>query len=217
LKCGKDFTTLSERDKFRKFAFTHFILDKMICPYCHASNCHLLPTKIKRGRNKGLSRGYAGWNADRPQPNIILHQDCRSRLSGSMDTGYEVVCEGCPCVFNCWTGNVDDGEHIPPIGKTPETKKEEAVVKVAVKKRDEQLEQLQNLREKMGKVGLSYETKNGFGYCRLGGTIWKLLTEDLASVRDNSWATAKTSVIKRSLDNKKIDTKYLRYLVCKLS
>ena len=151
-------------------------------------------------------------NTEDYAPNITLHPDCQKRLVGTLYSpeGYRVVCEGCKCVFNCWTGNIDDGEYIAPIEKSAEEKKEYAVARIQKKKLEDEAKQSQDLKDKLG---LSYETKNGFGYCKLGGTIWKLSVEDLASIRDNSWTTTKTSVIKKSLDNKKIDTNYLQHLV----
>lgn len=178
----------------------------MSCPHCHASNYHLQP-KVK------ISRGYAGqrivqasrkqWK-ERPEPNIILHQDCRSRVSGNINTGLEVVCEGCNCVFNCWTGNVDDGEYIAPITKSPEILKEEAVAVVQNKKRDNELEWLQYLRKRMGNVGFCYFFKKQSWYAKFGGTVWKLTSDDIRAIRSCTWDTSQTKVIKHTFDNKGI-------------
>ena len=172
----------------------------MSCPHCHASNWR--PT---RKVSKGRGRGYAGWDtADIPEPNIIVHPDCRSRMSGSINSpeGLQVVCEGCKSVFNCLTGNVDDGDYNAPLTKSIEVQREEAKVVVAKKKRDDELQWLQEHRKRMGKMGFSYEFKKQAWYARFGGTVWKLTPDDVKAIRSCTWDTPQTMIIKRTFDNK---------------
>ena len=200
VKCGRDFTTFSERDKSRKFALHHIVMDKMTCPHCHASNWRPV-----RKVSKGRGRGYAGWDtADSPEPNIIVHPDCRSRMCGSINSpeGLQVVCDGCRSVFNCLTGNVDDGDYNAPLTKSIEVQREEAKVVVAKKKRDDELKGLQNLRNMMGKMGFGYAFKKQTWYARFGGTVWKLANNDIEAIRNYTWDTPQTIVIKRTFDNK---------------
>lgn len=205
-RCQKDFTTLSERDKSKKFAFSHLILNKMKCPHCGASNQHLL-TKVKKGKSRSSrSRGYAGWDSDsnRPEPNIIVHPDCRARLIGNIGSpnGLEVHCEGCKCIFNCWTGNVDDGDYVSPLTKSIDVQREEAIVKVQEKKRDDDLQWLQDSRKRMGKIGFGYEFRKQVWYARFGGTVWKLTNDDVQAIRNSTWDTPQTMIIKRTFYNK---------------
>ena len=200
-RCGKDFTTLSERDKSRKFAFHHIVMDKMSCPHCHASNWH----PVSKSKSKG--KGYAGWQSyDCTEPNIIVHPDCRPRMSGSIYSpeGLQVVCKGCKCVFNCLTGNVDDGDYISPLTKSIDEQRAEAVIKMQEKKRDDELQWLQDARKRMGKVGFSYEFRKQTWYAKFGGTVWKLTSDDVQSIRKCTWDTPQTIIIKRTFDNKGI-------------
>lgn len=202
-RCNKDFTTLSERDESRKFALHHVVMDKMRCPYCDASNSHLVP-KPKKGKGKGR-RGYAGWDApDRPEPNIIVHPNCQKRIMGSINSaqGLYVKCEGCESVFNCWTGNVDDGLYDAPLVKPPDVAAAKA--RVAEKERDDELEWLKELRKRLEKVGFSYLFQKQAWYATLGGTTWKLTEDDIESIRKFWWGTPQTMTIKRTFDKRGI-------------
>lgn len=204
-KCNKDFTTLSEKDKSRKFAFAHLILNKMSCPHCHASNYAkaLKPLKKTRGRYQPKRKSLG---EDYELPNVILHPDCRSRVVGNPMNigGIQVACEGCRSVFNCWTGNVDDGDYNSPLEKSIEERREEARAKVAVAetKRDDELEYLNQLRTKMGKIGFRYEFGKEAWYARFGGTTWKLADDDVQAIRNHTWDTPHTIIIKRTFDKK---------------
>ena len=198
-RCGKDFTTLSERDKDRKFALHHIIMDRMRCPHCHASNWR--PTK------KGKGKGYAGWgNYDMPEPNIIVHPDCRSRMSGSLYSpeGLQVVCEGCKSVFNCLTGNVDDGDYVSPLEKNIEQKREEAKIVLAKKKQNDERNYLEKLRRYFGSLGFGYAYRKATWYCYFGSTTWKLDANDIEAICTCTWSTPKTMVIKKTLDKREV-------------
>ena len=204
-RCNKDFTTLAERDKGKKFGFSHLIMDRMKCAFCGASNASRVLRPLKKTRNRYQPKRRMVSDDDAP-PSIVLHQDCRSRLTGSLYSpeGYEVVCEGCKCVFNCWTGNVDDGEYIAPITTSMDEQRKEAVIKVEKKKVDDELQWLLDERKKMGKLGFSYEFRKQTWYARFGGTIWKLNPDDVQSIRECTWDTPQTIIIKRTFDNKGI-------------
>lgn len=177
----------------------------MKCPHCGASNRSkiLKPLKETRSRYQPKRRSVSDENAP---PNIILHQDCRSRLSGSIYSpkGYEVICEGCKCIFNCWTGNIDDGEYVAPIEKSAEEKRKEAILKVEDKKRNDELQWLQDLRNRLGKVGFCYEFRKQAWYARFGGTTWKLTDDDIEAIRNYTWDTPQTIVIKRTFEKRGI-------------
>lgn len=208
-RCNRDFTTLSERDKDRKFAIHHLIFDKMVCPHCHASNWHLTQRKSK-------GRGYAGWDNDNhSEPNIIVHPQCQPHVSGSLFSPEGLTCQcdkNCKSFFNCWTGNVDDGDYVAPLTKSRDEQMAEAQVTIQKKKRDDELEWLQNLRKRMGKIGFGYRIKrvwynggsafNLVWYAKFGGTIWKLTPNDIQAIRNYTWDTPQTIVIKRTFDNK---------------
>lgn len=206
-RCNQDFTTLSEKDESRKFAFAHLILNKMSCPNCGASNRTkpLKPLKKTRGRYQPRRKSLG---EDAVMPDVILHTDCRTRIVGNPMNigGIQVACEGCRSVFNCWTGNVDDGDYNSPLEKSIEERREEARVKIAVAetKRDDELDYLNHLRTKMGKIDFGYEFGKGAWYARFGGTTWKLDNEDVTAIRSGHWNTIKTRIIERTLQNRRV-------------
>jgi len=205
--CNKDFTTFSERDRGKKFAFSHFIVDKMKCPHCGASNRSSIPRKpLKQSRGRWQPKRRSVDTDDYTPQAIILHPLCQKRLSGDFRTGLEVVCDGCKSVFNCWTGNIDDGSLETDDPQFAVEKRKDDVAKakevVADKKRDDELKWLNDLRVRMGKLGFGYEFKKQTWYARFGGTIWKLTDNDVQAIRNATWGTPQTMVIKRTFDNK---------------
>jgi len=176
-------------------------MDKMTCPHCHASNWNLTQRKSK-------GRGYAGWDNDNySEPNIIVHPQCQPHVSGSLFSPEGLTChcdKSCKSFFNCWTGNVDDGDYNAPLTKSRDEQVAEAKVIVQKKKRDDELQWLQDARKRMGKIGFGYEFRKQTWYARFGGTVWKLTPDDVQSIRKCTWDTPQTTVIKRTFDNKGI-------------
>jgi len=208
MRCGRDFTTLSEKDKSKKFAIHHLQFDKMQCPYCGASN---------RGYKSG-----GKWNpfsqefSEIREPNIIVHPQCRPHVSGSLFSPEGLTChcsKECKSYFNCWTGNVDDGDYVVPLEKSIEERREEAKALMDKKKKEEKEQRFNQLRKLLGKVGLRYEFKNGTIYCRFGGTVWKLDSNDIEAIHSQTWNTSKTTVIKKTLDNKGIKSSLAKTLL----
>ncbi len=182
-QCRNEFTLLAERDKARLFAFSHFILAKMSCPHCG---------------------GHA----------IHLHEDCQGRTCGSYNTpeGTYTVCDGCRSFFNCYTGNVDDGT-VRGSSKSKELVIKQAEELLAHRKLVDDLNNLRLLREKAARQQFSYSFANGNWYARMGGTIWKLDTNDLGAISGLTWNTKNTAVIKRTLDNKKVPFSLIKTLL----
>lgn len=224
-RCNKDFTTLSN-DKGKKFAFRHFMLEKMFCSHCGASNIQHIPKKPlrkTRGRYQPVRRSVDPYE-NGYTPAIVLHSLCQKRLVGNPMSieGMEIVCEGCPDAFNCFTGNVDDGSlntsEYSQDRKDTKIKEQkeivvEAKVKTAEKKRNDELDFLEQLRDQMGKVGFSYRFHNGLTYAHFGGTIWKLGDEDEKAILEQTWHTSKTKVIKNTLNNREIKLTVARNLL----
>lgn len=201
----------SERDEAKKFAFSHLLLDKMFCPHCGARNKSHIPTKpLKTSRGRWQPKRRSVDTDDYEAPSVIVHEACQHRMTGSIYSpeGLQVICDGCRFVFNCLTGNVDEGklETDDPdfVAKRQEEKKIEAIQIVAKKQRDDELTYLLQLRKQLGKSNFCYEFKKSMWYCRFGGTCWKLSDTDIEAIRSQKWDTAQTTVIKRSLDNKGI-------------
>ncbi len=209
-KCGRDFTTLAERDKARKFNLTHFVIDKMSCPNCHASNWHM---------HNGSSRWHEEDNDGYREPAIVVFEACQKRMVGNVFSpeGMSVNCDGCRHAFNCLTGNVDDGqlETDDPdyVQKRAAEKLEKAKQAVAKKVRDDALEALNQLRKRMGKINFGYEFKNQMWYCRFGGTVWKLTDDDVQAICTSKWCSPNTTVIKRTFDKKGINSALARVLL----
>jgi len=154
----------------------------MRCPNCHASNYHVTPPTRK-------GRGYAGWqNDDRSAPTIILHPDCQNRFTG---TG--VVCDGCYSMFNCLTGNIDDGAKIE--------ERTETAPQVSIKEieQEDKAKKLNLLQKSLLISDFSYVGKDNILYAKYKGTIWKLDKDDIHAIINNTWDTDKTKVIKNSL------------------
>jgi len=205
MRCGKDFTTLSEKDRSRKFAIHHLQLDKMQCPHCGASN---------RGYRSG-----GKWNpfnqelSETREPNIIVHPQCRPHISFSSG---ELICncdKSCKSYFNCWTGNVDDGDYVAPLEKPIEERRKEAKALMEKKQKDDKIQYLNQLRVNLSKIGFCYEFKNGLVYCRFGGTVWKLNSDDTEAIHSQTWSTPTTTIIKRTFDNRSINPSLARLLL----
>jgi DNA-directed RNA polymerase subunit RPC12/RpoP len=204
--CKKDWTTLSERDKAKKFAIHHLQLDKMRCPHCGASNYHLLP----KPKKSSTRRGYAGSDRYNPtgefrQPNIIVHPECQPHVSGNPLNPDGLTChcnKNCKSYFNCWTGNVDDGEYVAPLEKSLEQRQEEAKEHLAKMQRDEENAKLLRLRTILGKIGFCYDFNRGL-YAHFGNTNWKLSTDDAEAIIKLTWNTPQTRLIKRTFESRK--------------
>jgi len=201
LRCQRDFTTLSENDKDKNFAFSHIILGKMKCPYCGASNGHLDNYK-KIGNKKTTKRGYAGWGSgERQAPNISLHSDCRKRLFGNVTSGFRVVCKGCPSFFNCWSGNVDDGMASTPIKEEKIIPAKKDIVKRTVD------DYTAKLKKYMKSIDFTIYEKDDKRYIKHANTIWKIGKEDSEVIINDTWNTNKTREIEKTLNKLKIDKK----------
>jgi len=177
----------------------------MQCPHCGASN---------RGYKSG-----GNWNpfsqelSETREPNIIVHPQCRPHVSFSSG---ELICncdKSCKSYFNCWTGNVDDGDYVAPLEKPIEERREEAKALMEKKQRNYEIQYLNQLRAKLGKIGFCYEFKNSLVYCRFGGTVWKLNSDDTEAILSQTWDTPKTITIKRTFDNKGIKPSLARLLL----
>lgn len=176
--CHRDFTIINERDKKKVFNIQHFILNKMHCPNC------------------GAGAGNA---------NIVLHADCRKRLSGSplnID-GFQVHCEGCPSIFNCFTGNVDDG-HIEPLKETAEHLKEEANKRLDKIKQDVDTEKATQLKTNLKAAGVSFRFAKQYWYLKFLNTIWKLGHDDVLAILNDTWDTERTRIVAHVLTKKRI-------------
>ncbi len=210
-RCHTAFTVFNkaneEATKKLEFAFSHGISDKMVCPNCGARNPQAKVASVKyqkhyRTRYQPKPR-YATGDEDFTPPSIILHPDCQKRIMGSVGNkdGMRVVCDGCPQVFNCWTGNVDDG--LCNVITEPSPKKVIIDAKKQVENQQKIAEEaaFQKMKQVMGKAGFCYEFKN-LWYCKLGGTIWKLDPADVNAITSGAFNTKKTTVIKASLNNR---------------
>lgn len=96
-------------------AFSHGISDKMVCPNCGARNPQAKVASVKyqkhyRTRYQPKPR-YSIGDEDFNSPINNTTSRFSKAYNGSVGNkdGMRVVCDGCPQVFNCWTGNVDDG------------------------------------------------------------------------------------------------------------
>jgi hypothetical protein len=224
-RCHQAFTTFrksgtQDEQKERSFAFSHLLVNKMSCPNCGATNRGALSvaserySKHYRTRYQPRPRAATG-EEDYIPPNIILHPDCQKRVCGSSMNvgGLQVICEGCPQVFNCWTGNVDDGlcneAHVPEKPVIIKTAQERLIET----NRQLELANLNHLREKLGKEKFGYERKNNQWYCRYAGTIWKLSDDDVASIKSGEFGTPVTKVIKQTLDKHSISLAQAKLLL----
>ncbi len=218
--CKRDFTTLSERDKDKKFAIHHLQLDKMKCPHCGASNYHLMPRPSKY-KNKTSRRAYAGttaWGADseRREPNVIVHPQCQPHVSGNLFSPEGLTCNcdrNCKSYFNCWTGNVDDGDYVAPLEKSREEQVADAKTYMEKKQKDDAVKALNDLRARMGKIGFGYEFKPKGTYARYGGTVWVLDSQDLQAILKSTWDTAKTQVIHTTFNKRGVNPSLARILL----
>ncbi len=213
--CRRDFTTLAERDDGRKFALHHMILDKMKCPHCGASNWNRTLRPLKKTRNRYQPKRRSVSDLDYTPPNIIVHPDCQKRLVGSVYSpeGYRVICDGCKSKFNCWTGNVDDGDYNSPLEKSREQQVAEAKVIVEKKRQEDAVKALQELRERLGKVGFGYQFKKETWYAKFGGTVWKLTPQDIEAILRATWETAQTTVINRTFQKRGVNPSLAKVLL----
>jgi len=149
---------------------------------------------------------------DYAPPAIILHEQCQKRLCGNPMSieGMEVMCEGCPSAFNCLTGNVDDGslkskeyaeDNTQALADMRAKLVEDAKVKVAEKKRDDEKDILKRLRLSLGNLGFRFIFQNGMTYARYQGTVWKLDMEDRRAIIAQTWHTEKAETIRKTLSN----------------
>ncbi len=210
--CRKDFTSFSERDSKRRLAFTaifHY-LDQIACPHCNATNKIKRPKPLKEtgARWQPKHRSTSPDDYDGP-PSIVLFHECRKRWNGS-----GVNCEGCPFRFNCLTGNVDDGQletDDPDYVEKKEAEKDSRNREIVEQYKQRQRKQkLLEVRNYLAKKGVTCDNAMRV---TIGGTTWKLSDVDIVSIKTDTWETDKTRTIKKSLVNKNIGLKYLRYLI----
>ena len=120
----------------KKGFFVDMILDKMTCPNCHSSNAHMRKVQKNKKHSSALHRGgYAAFGelSVGKQPNIVLHDDCRPNVYRN-----EVICDDCPCSFNCWTGNIDDGMKIDKTQMQIDKEKKDEESKIKLFNRQKQ-------------------------------------------------------------------------------
>lgn len=212
-RCNKDFTTLSD-DKGKKFAFSHFQLEKMSCPHCGATNRSNIPKRpLKQTRGRWQPKRRSMDTDDYSPPSIVLHPICQKRIIGSISSieGIRVECEGCPSAFNCLTGNVDDGTITESAFEIQEAKDrakakavEDAKIKAVENKVNEDKLYLKQLRDKLGNLNFCYVFQNNLCYARFGGTVWKLDRDDEKAILEQTWHTPKTIVIKNTFLKREI-------------
>lgn len=213
--CGKDFTSFSERDEKRKLAFTaiFYLLDKIACPHCNATNRIKRPKPLKQTSARWQPKHKASNPDDYDEPpTIVLFDECRKRWRGS-----DCSCEGCPSVFNCLTGNIDDGKletDDPNYVEKKEAEKAELRQRAIDKgKLDKEVALLTRVRAMLGAKGISITTYNSFTYVKIGGTTWKLLPADIEAIGGLTWDTEQTSIIQKTLIRKKTNPEWTRVLL----
>lgn len=211
-RCGKDFTIIRADDKV-KFAFAH-MTDKMQCQLCGAKNQYNVAKKsIKksRGRWQGRRPSIDTWEYSNPV--VEMHSLCQQRVAGSMFSkeGMQVMCNGCPSYFNCYTGNIDDGIDVPEESKEKKIERaKEELVKIQSREFDANYEKIR----KWGKLNmLTVELKDGVWRIKYAGTIWKLLNDDIKAIREGTWQTKNTTTISRTLERRNISVPMARSLV----
>ncbi len=207
-RCGKDFTTLSERDKDKKFGIHHLILDKMKCPHCGASNYGY--------RSGGKWNPFSREMSDVNEPAVIVHPQCRPFIGGNLLSPEGISCnctKACKSFFNCWTGNVDDGDYQVPVEKSREEQVKDAKAYMEKKRKDDAQKALENLRVRLGKIGFGYEFKPKGVYARYGGTVWVLSDKDVESILRNTWDAAQTIVIYRTFRKRGVNPALARILL----
>jgi len=212
-KCCKEFTTISLKGG-EKIAFSVFLVDKMKCPHCGAMNTPRELKPLKHTRSRWQPKRRSMETSDYPEPNVTLHEDCQHRLING-ESGFRVMCEGCPSAFNCLTGNVDDGngEDVDWVEARKKARIEEAKEKIKKIDDDKIKEDIKKLKLALGKAGLSCYCQNDKYYIKFCGTVWKLSEEDKQAIIEDSWHTPKTTVIKATLTNRNINLTEVRKLV----
>lgn len=196
------------RDKDTKFAMHHIILDKMKCPHCGASNWGY--------KSGGKWNPFSRDMGEVREPNIIVHPQCRPHIGGTINSPEGLTCncdKSCKSYFNCWTGNVDDGDYVVPLEKSREEQVADAKVYMEKKNKDDAAKALLNLRARMGKIGFGYEFKPKGTYARYGGTVWVLDRVDLEAILKSTWDTAKTHVIHTTFIRKGINPSLAKTLL----
>jgi hypothetical protein len=197
--CRKQFTTLADRDKHDLSALKHISLDQMKCPYCGANN------KAIRFRNHGRGWGSNAGEEDVVKPSIELHPDCKRRTIYNAD-GFGVVCDGCKSMFNCYTGNIDDGTII---------QENEFIAPPPIKIRTVETNYpiLTKLRERLASKQFSFKFQKETWYAQFVGTIWKLSNDDVVALTNGEWGkTIKTQAIQHTLQKYDISVGDVRQL-----
>jgi hypothetical protein len=124
------------------------------------------------------------------------------------------------------TGNVDDGL-VDKVGAEERQDRKiiqkvelikEAEEKVAEAKRKATEKHMLDLAATLRKQGFSFGVPiDNLGWsARYCGTVWKLDTEDLKAILDNSWHTPKTVVMKNTFSNRKLNPDSVRELLSQL-
>jgi hypothetical protein len=193
-----------------------FLVDNMTCPNCGASNKTKKFKPLKKTRSRWQPKRRSIDMDEYDTPSIVLHDDCRSRLCGSISTRVSVICDGCPSAFNCLTGNVDDGftsdNLVEKIKEEKSAQIEKAKIQAEDTKKRDEYNKFLKLVDSLKKLGFSYSITDGQNYARFGGTVWKLAEEDKKAILDNSWHTPKTMVMKNTFVKHDISLELVREL-----
>jgi hypothetical protein len=156
-RCRRDFTTLIDADRQKMVRYLDF--SKWRCPYCGVHNT----------RTKARGGWYRGGDTDEIQQPIVASRECQARIRGGIDSGFSVVCDGCPSAFQCLTGNVDDGieqseDYNPAVIKIDLNEMEK------VNKRAE----LDKLLKELKHNNITLYYKEGYYRIKVGSTIYKV-------------------------------------------
>lgn len=201
-RCGRDFTTMS-MERADKVVFSILVLNKIKCPNCGAGERTRTLKPLRQSRCRWQPKRRSLDTSDYPEPIIVLHDDCQTRLH-HLDGKYSVVCDGCPSAFNCLSGNIDDGANIEDdIDKRRAKKVDEAKKYMARVNKQELDLKFKKIEQGLGQF--SYQINGLVIYAQFGGTLWKLSEEDKQAILSNSWDTEKTKIIKTTLDKRSID------------
>jgi hypothetical protein len=145
------------------------------------------------------------------KPNIVLHDDCRPRICGN-----EIVCDNCPCFFNCYTGNVDDGKVEKSQTQIDNEKKDKEREMTLFKKQrqDDIIEKKKKeLEILLKKYDVTCYLANNSWYIKIKSAIFKLSELDLIAIENKEYNTDKTNKMREALINNKISPDILNYVL----
>jgi hypothetical protein len=186
--------------------FSHFMVEKMVCPTCGAHNTSKYSGKKASATSRWLSKTIYDEEAEYKEPTIVLFEECQHRVSGNplSPDGMRVICDGCKARFNCLTGNIDDGTVTSEQDTMYRPRRTQAEVVYDTKRKEERA-LLDKLRNYADKVHFDYRSSANpkhlnTWYAHFKGTIWKLQQEDIKAITDGSWSTTNAGIIKKSLE-----------------